>query len=44
MSEYSGQWKRMFFERNAQETVETFVPEQSDIFKVRNSSRRNVVN
>ncbi|XP_064389859.1 dynein regulatory complex subunit 5-like [Halichondria panicea] len=34
LSEYSGQWKRMFFERNAQETVETFVPEQSDIFKL----------
>ena len=31
VSDYDHNWKRMFFERNAQEAVETFVPDQTDI-------------
>ena len=34
ISDYDHNWKRMFFERNAQEAVETFVPDQSDIMQV----------
>jgi hypothetical protein len=34
VSDYDHNWKRMFFERNAQEAVETFVPDQNDIMQV----------
>ncbi len=35
VSEYNEQWKRMYFERNTQEELEKFVPEQSDLINVR---------
>ena len=34
VSDYDHNWKRMFFERNAQEAVETFVPDQTDVNQV----------
>lgn len=29
--EYGGNWKRMYFERNIEEMIETFVPQKSDV-------------
>ena len=37
VSDYEHSWKRMYFERNTSEVVETFVPEQSDLTKVRSN-------
>jgi hypothetical protein len=34
VSEYRDCWKEMYFERNAQEALETFVPGDSDINKL----------
>ena len=35
VSDYDHNWKRMFFERNAQDAVETFVPGQTGVNQVR---------
>lgn len=35
VSKYGKCWKRMFFEKNAQEALEKFVPDQSDLSEVR---------
>ena len=32
--EYGGNWKRMYFERNIEEMIETFVPQKSDVKEV----------
>ena len=31
MSNHNHSWKAMFFERNAQEAIEKFVPQESDV-------------
>ena len=33
--DYDHNWKGMFFERNAQEAVKTFVPDHTDVKQVR---------
>ena len=39
ISEHNGSWKIMFFERNAQEAVEKFVPEVSDLTELQDLLR-----
>lgn len=34
VTDFGHSWKRMYFERNAEEAIETFVPEKSDIKKL----------